>query len=111
MSTPVLAFFASHVKWQAMCLPFVSITRREPLLGKHIITEFIHDVFVSIKAAMDLLYIAILLQLRCAYFYCPVNRAQARATFMGLVLGGEERHNKRKIGKVINYIFIKVPMK
>ena len=111
MSTPVLAFFASHVKWQAMCLPFVSITRREPLLGKHIITEFIHDVFVSIKAAMDLLYIAILLQLRCAYFYCPVNRAQARATFMGLVLGGEERHNKRKIGKVVNYIFIKVPMK
>ena len=25
-------------------------------------------------------------------FYCPVNRAQARAVFMGLVLGGEERH-------------------
>ena len=62
-----------------------------PLLGKHIITEFIHDLFVSIKAAMDLLSIAILLQLRCDYFYCPVNRAQARAAFMGLVLGREER--------------------
>ena len=37
---------------------------------------------------MDLLSIAILLQLRCAYFYCPVNRAQAGAAFMGLVLGG-----------------------
>ena len=63
-----------------------------PLLGKHIITEFIHDLFVSIKAAMDLLPIAILLELKCAYFYCPVNRAQARVAFMGLVLDGEERH-------------------
>ena len=41
---------------------------------------------------MDLLSIAILLQLRCLLFYCRVNRAQARAAFMGLVLGGEERH-------------------
>ena len=64
-----------------------------PLLGKHIITEFIHDLFVSIKAAMDLLSIAILLQLWCVYFCCPVNRAQARAEFMGLAWAERERHN------------------
>ena len=58
----------------------------------NIITEFIHDLFVSIKAAMDLLSIAISLQLRCVYFYCPVNRAQARAAFMGLVWSERERH-------------------
>ena len=62
-----------------------------PLLGKHIITEFIFVLFVSIKAAMDLLSIAILLQLKCVNFYCPVNRAQARAAFMGIVLGGERK--------------------
>ena len=33
----------------------------------------------------------------CAYSYCPVNRAQARAAFMGFVLGEEERHKKVKI--------------
>ena len=65
-------------------------------LGPHlywanIITEFISVLFVSIKAAMDLLSIAILLQLRCVYFYCPVNRAQARAAFMDFVLGGERK--------------------
>ena len=38
------------------------------LLGKHIITDFILVLFVSIKAAMDLLSIAILLQLKFAYF-------------------------------------------
>ena len=37
------------------------------LLGEHIITDFI-VLFVSIKAAMDLLSIARLLQLKCAYF-------------------------------------------
>jgi len=31
----------------------------------------------------------------CLLFYCPVNRAQARAAFMGLVLGREERHKKK----------------
>ena len=36
-----------------------------PLLGKHIITEFILFLFVSIKADMDQLSIAILLQLKC----------------------------------------------
>ena len=29
-----------------------------------------------------------LLQHKCAYFYCPVNRVQARAAFMGFVLDG-----------------------
>ena len=62
-----------------------------PQLGKHIITEFIHDLFVSIKAAMDLLSIPILLQLWCVYFCCPENRAQARAEFMGLVWAERER--------------------
>ena len=37
-----------------------------PLLGKHIITEFILVLFVSIKAAMGLLSIAIFLQLKGA---------------------------------------------
>ena len=36
-----------------------------PLLGKHIIKEFILFLFVSIKAGMDLLSTAILLQLKC----------------------------------------------
>ena len=62
-----------------------------PLLGKHIIIEFILVQFVSIKAAKDLLSIAILLQLKCVYFYCPVNRAQARAAVMRFVLGGERK--------------------
>ena len=39
-----------------------------PQLVKHIITDFILVLVVSIKAAMDLLSIAILLQLKCAYF-------------------------------------------
>ena len=65
-------------------------------LGPHlywanILTEFILVLFVPIKAAMDLLSIAILPQIKCVYFYCPVNRAQARAAFMGFVLGGERK--------------------
>ena len=46
---------------------------------------------------MDLLSIAILLQLKCVNFYCPVNRAQARAAFMGFVLGGERKTKKKEI--------------
>ena len=38
---------------------------------------------------MDLLSIAILLRFKCVYFDSQVNRAQARAAFMGFVLGGE----------------------
>ena len=41
---------------------------------------------------MDLLSIAILLQLWCVYFCCPVNRAQVRAEFMGLVWAERETH-------------------
>ena len=73
------------------CHSFWRFSRPAPLLGKNIITEFILVLFVSIKAAMDLFSIVILLQLKCVYFYCPVNRAQARAAFMGFVLGGERK--------------------
>ena len=89
-------FLASALAWggaamHLKCHCFWRFSWPAPLLGKHIITEFIFVLFVSIKAAMDLLSIAILLQLKCVYFYCPVNRAQARAAFMGFVLGGERK--------------------
>ena len=89
-------FLASALAWggAAMhfrCHCFWRFSQPAPLLGKHIITEFIFALFVSIKTAMDLLFRAILLQLKCVYFYCPVNRAQARAAFMGFVLGGERK--------------------
>ena len=89
-------FLASALAWggaamHLRCHCFWRFSRPAPLLGKHIITEFIFVLFVSIKAAMDLLSIAILLQLKCVYFYCPVNRAQARAAFMSFVLGGERK--------------------
>ena len=89
-------FLASALAWggaamHLRCHCFWRFSRPAPLLGKHIITEFIFVLFVSIKAAMDLLSIAILLQLKCVNFYCPVNRAQARAAFMGIVLGGERK--------------------
>ena len=61
-----------------------------PLLGKRI--NRIHSCSVCFnKAAMDLLSRAILLQLKSDYFYCSANRAQARAAFMGFVLGGERK--------------------
>ena len=54
---------------------------------------------------MDLLSIAILLQLKCVYFCCPVNRAQARASiFMGLVLGGEIKASEQNICKQIEFL-------
>ena len=92
-----LPCFCSCLGWGSnalRCHCFWRFSRPAPLLGKHIITEFVLVLFVSIKAAMDLLSIAILLQLMCAYSYCPVNRAQARAAFMGFVLGEEERHKQ-----------------
>ena len=89
-------FLASVLAWggaamHLKCHCFWRFSWPAPLLGKHIITEFIFVLFVSIKAAMDLLSIAILLQLKCVNFYCPVNRAQARAAFMGIVLGRERK--------------------
>ena len=94
-------FLASALAWggaamHLRCHCFWRFSRPAPLLGKHIITEFIFVLFVSIKAAMDLLSRAILLQLKCVYFYCPVNRAQARAAFMGFVLGGEKKTNTER---------------
>ena len=89
-----LPCFCSCLGWGSnalRCHCFWRFSRPAPLLGKHIITEFVLVLFVSIKAAMDLLSIAILLQHMCAYFYCPVNRAQARAAYMGFVLGGEKK--------------------
>ena len=72
------------------CHCFWRFSRPAPLLGKHIITEFIFVLFVSIKAVMDLLSIAICSNIS-VYFYSPVNRAQARAAFMGFVLDRERK--------------------
>ena len=51
--------------FRVVYLVLVHFSWPAPLLGKHIITEFILFLFVSIKAGMDLLSIAILFQLKC----------------------------------------------
>ena len=57
-------FLASALAWggaamHLRCHCFWRFSRPAPLMGKHIITEFIFVLFVSIKAAMDLWSIAI----------------------------------------------------
>ena len=54
-----------HPLFRVVYLVLVRFSWPAPLLGKHFITEYILVLFFSIKAAMDVLSIAILLQLKC----------------------------------------------
>ena len=72
----------------------VRFSRPAPLLGKHIITEFVLVLFVSIKAAMDLLSIAILFQLMCL-FLLPSKQSSGKSSIYGFCFGAERGRHKR----------------
>ena len=71
------------------CHCFWRFSRPAPLLGKHIITEFVLVLFLSIKAAMDLLSIAILLQLMCL-FLLPSKQSSGKSSIYGFCFGRRE---------------------
>ena len=80
-------FLAAALAWggaamHLRCHCFWRFSRPAPLLGKHIITEFVLVLFVSIKAAMDLLSIAILLQLMCL-FLLPSKQSSGKSSIYG----------------------------
>ena len=67
----------------------VRFSRPAPLLGKHIITEFVLVLFVSIKVAMDLLSIAILPHLMCL-FLLPSKQSSGKSSIYGFCFGQRE---------------------
>ena len=75
----------------------VRFSRPAPLLGKHIITEFVLVLFVSIKAAMDLLSIAILLQPMCL-FLLPSKQSSGKSSIYGFCFGRREEDIKECFG-------------
>ena len=91
----ILFFLASALAWDGAAMHlqyhcFWLFSWPAPLLGKHIITEFIQALFVSIKATMDLLSIAISLQLRRVYFLFPSKQSSGKSSIYGFGFGRRE---------------------
>lgn len=90
---------AMHLRWHR----FWRFSRPAPLLGKHIITEFVLVLFVSIKAAMDLLSIAILFQLMCL-FLLPSKQSSGKSSIYGFCFGAERGRHKQNICLQIGFL-------
>ena len=84
---PALAWGGAAMHLRCHC--FWRFSRPAPLLGRHIITEFVLVLFLSIKAAMDLLSIAILLQLMCL-FLLPSKQSSGKSSIYGFCFGRRE---------------------
>ena len=101
-------FLAAALAWggaamHLRCHCLWRFSRPAPLLGKHIITEFVLVLFVSIKAAMDLLSIAILLQLMCL-FLLPSKQSSGKSSIYGFCFGRREEGIKNFISQELVYL-------